>query len=98
MKPLSCIPLLGCTVEDSPQEVSQHPCFCLVQSTTTHTFSCENLDLKHSWAAVLKAAVAGRTSADTLSNCDGPTNGNVTNGQELQGEECVTNGNVERCV
>ncbi|KAK5849169.1 hypothetical protein PBY51_008832 [Eleginops maclovinus] len=59
VKPLSSIPLLGCSVDDSPQKLQGRPCFCLRQSNTTHTFSCAGLDLKQSWLAVLKAAVTG---------------------------------------
>uniref|UniRef100_A0A671YKP8 FYVE, RhoGEF and PH domain containing 4b n=1 Tax=Sparus aurata TaxID=8175 RepID=A0A671YKP8_SPAAU len=65
-KPLSCIRLLGCSVEDSPQELQGHPCFCLSQSRTTHTFSCEGSDLKQSWMTALKAAVTGRMPAGSL--------------------------------
>ncbi|KAL7371028.1 hypothetical protein ABVT39_016651 [Epinephelus coioides] len=59
VKPLSSIPLLGCIVEDSPQELQGQRCFCLRQSKTTHTFSCDGSDLKQSWLTVLKVAVTG---------------------------------------
>ncbi|XP_033470733.1 FYVE, RhoGEF and PH domain-containing protein 4-like [Epinephelus lanceolatus] len=59
VKPLSSIPLLGCSVEDSPQELQGQRCFCLRQSKTTHTFSCDGSDLKQSWLTVLKVAVTG---------------------------------------
>uniref|UniRef100_A0A8C3AKN4 FYVE, RhoGEF and PH domain containing 4b n=1 Tax=Cyclopterus lumpus TaxID=8103 RepID=A0A8C3AKN4_CYCLU len=60
VKPLSSIPLLGCSVEDSPQELRGQSGFCLRQPRTTHTFSCDGLDLKQSWLTVLKAAATGR--------------------------------------
>lgn len=60
VKPLSSIPLLGCSVEDSPQELWGQPCFCVRQPRTTHTFSCDGLDLKQSWLTVLKAAATGK--------------------------------------
>ncbi|XP_059182435.1 FYVE, RhoGEF and PH domain-containing protein 4-like isoform X2 [Centropristis striata] len=73
VKPLSSIPLLGCSVEDSLQELQGQPCFCLSQSKTTHTFSCDGLDLKQSWLTALKVAVTGRQC--TLNGHDIPTNG-----------------------
>lgn len=88
VKPFCRIPLLGCGVEERPLELHQRPCFCLTQSRTAHTFSCESSDLKHSWMAVLKAAATGRLPADTLANCDASTPGDVKNGQVLCGEEC----------
>ncbi|CAK6984531.1 FYVE%2C RhoGEF and PH domain-containing protein 4-like [Scomber scombrus] len=63
VKPLSSIPLLGCSVEDSPQELQGQSCFCLSQSKTTHLFSCEGADLKQRWLAVLKAAGTGNMPA-----------------------------------
>nr|XP_046234377.1 FYVE, RhoGEF and PH domain-containing protein 4-like isoform X2 [Scatophagus argus] len=93
-KPLSCIPLLGCGVEDSPQELQGQPCFCLRQSRMTHTFSCDGLDVKHSWLTVLKAAVIGRVPEGPLGGIDvitnGPRcgiNGNVNDGRVFTGEE-----------
>ncbi|XP_070785484.1 FYVE, RhoGEF and PH domain-containing protein 4-like [Enoplosus armatus] len=95
-KPLSCIPLLGCSVE----ELQGQPCFCLSQSKTTHTFSCDGLDLKQSWLTALKVAVTGRMPAGTLCGCDITTNGsgcgingNVNDGSVSSGEECIINGN-----
>lgn len=66
MKPVSCIPLLGCSVDDSQQQQQQlqgRAAFCLSQSSTTHTFLCDSPDLRQSWLAVLKDAVTGRTPA-----------------------------------
>ncbi|KAK5876800.1 hypothetical protein CesoFtcFv8_026116 [Champsocephalus esox] len=57
LKPLSSIPLLGCSVDGSPQDLQGRACFCLRQSNTTYTFSCSGLDLKGRWLAVLRAAV-----------------------------------------
>uniref|UniRef100_UPI0037E785B8 FYVE, RhoGEF and PH domain-containing protein 4-like n=1 Tax=Semicossyphus pulcher TaxID=241346 RepID=UPI0037E785B8 len=57
VKPLACIPLPGCSVEDSPQELQGQTCFYLRQSETTHTFACDGLDLKQSWLTALKIAV-----------------------------------------
>ncbi|XP_034529111.1 FYVE, RhoGEF and PH domain-containing protein 4-like [Notolabrus celidotus] len=59
VKPLSCIPLSGCSVEDSPQELQGQPSFCVSQSKTTHTFSCDGLNLKQSWLNALTVSVAG---------------------------------------
>lgn len=86
VKPLSCIPLLGCGVDESPQELQGQPCFCLSQCGTTHTFSCDGLDLKQSWLTVLKAAVTGRMPASI--------NGNVNDGRVSSGEEFIINGNM----
>ncbi|XP_051247967.1 FYVE, RhoGEF and PH domain-containing protein 4-like isoform X2 [Dicentrarchus labrax] len=99
VKPLSCIPLLGCRVEDSPQQLQGQPCFCLSQSRATHTFSCDSLDLKQSWLTVLKVAVTGRMP---LSGYDITTNGSrcgingdVNEGRVSSGEEFIINGNIE---
>lgn len=91
MKPLSCIPLLGCDVQDSPVEPHGQPCFCLNQSRTTHTFCCDDSDLKMSWLAVLKVAVIGEmppgahcgNSISDGSRCE--INGNM--GNDNNGEE-----------
>lgn len=56
VKPLSCIPLLGYNVEDSPQ-LNGQPCFCLSQSKAIHTFSCDDLNLKETWLGVLRDSV-----------------------------------------
>ncbi|XP_036977459.1 FYVE, RhoGEF and PH domain-containing protein 4-like isoform X3 [Acanthopagrus latus] len=103
-KPLSCIRLLGCSVEDSPQELQGHPCFCLSQSRTTHTFSCDGSDLKRSWMTALKAAVTGRIPAGSLSGCDITSgskcgiNGNVTGGRDSSDEEFIIIGETENHV
>lgn len=91
VKPLSCIPLLGCSVEDAPQELRRHPYFCLSQSKTTHTFSCSGLDVKQSWLTVLKVGVTGRIPAYRLSGI----NGKVNDGRVSSGEELIINGNKE---
>ncbi|XP_078137675.1 FYVE, RhoGEF and PH domain-containing protein 4-like [Sander vitreus] len=97
VKPLSSIPLLGCSVEDSPQELQGQPGFCLSQSKTTHTFFCDRLDVKQSWLTVLKVAVIGRRC--TLDGYDITTNsstcgisGTVNDGSVYTGEECIING------
>ncbi|TDG96821.1 hypothetical protein EPR50_G00232890 [Perca flavescens] len=97
VKPLSSIPLLGCSVEDSPQELQGQPCFCLSQSKTTHTFFCDRLDVKQSWLTFLKVAVIGRqctlngygiaTNSSTCGN-----SGTVNDGSVCTGEECIVNG------
>ncbi len=73
MEPLTCIPLLGWDVKDSLQELQGQPCFFLSQSETTHTFSCDGLDVKQSWLIALKIAVKRRMLADELSSV--PTSG-----------------------
>ncbi|XP_040886561.1 FYVE, RhoGEF and PH domain-containing protein 4-like isoform X2 [Toxotes jaculatrix] len=102
VKHLSVIPLLGCTVEDSPQELQGQPCFFLGQSKTTHTFSCDGLDLKQCWLAALKVAVTGRIPACMLAGSDVTAsgsrcgfNGNVSDGSVSSGEEFSINGNKE---
>ncbi|XP_070847754.1 FYVE, RhoGEF and PH domain-containing protein 4-like isoform X1 [Chaetodon trifascialis] len=87
VKPLSCIPLLGCSVDESPQELQGQLCFCLSQCGQTHTFSCDGSDLKQSWVTVLQAAVTGRMPASI--------NGNVNDGRVSSGEEFIINGNME---
>lgn len=100
VKPLSTIPLTGCSVEDSPQD--GHPCFCLGQSKTTHMFSCDSLDLKERWLAVLKVTVTGTMPADTPTGSDIATNGtacgindNGSDGSVSSGEDSNINGNKE---
>ncbi|XP_067437956.1 FYVE, RhoGEF and PH domain-containing protein 4-like isoform X1 [Thunnus thynnus] len=99
VKPLSSIPLLGCSVEDSPQELQGQSSFCLSQSKTTHTFSCEGLDFKQRWLAVLKA-VTGIMSTCPLTGPDNSINGsrcgiNVSDRSVGSGKELVVNGNKE---
>ncbi|KAE8281552.1 FYVE, RhoGEF and PH domain-containing protein 4 [Larimichthys crocea] len=100
VKPLSCIPLLGCSVEDSPQELQGQPCFCLSQSKTSHTFSCDGFDLKQSWLTVLKAAVTGKMPAGTLSGYDITPNGSRcginVNERISASDQSIVNGNVEK--
>uniref|UniRef100_A0A3Q4HUL2 DH domain-containing protein n=1 Tax=Neolamprologus brichardi TaxID=32507 RepID=A0A3Q4HUL2_NEOBR len=57
--PLFTIPLLGCSVEAFPQAFQGQSCFCLTQSKTRHTFTCDSLDIKRSWLSALKVAVTG---------------------------------------
>ncbi|XP_061523421.1 FYVE, RhoGEF and PH domain-containing protein 4-like isoform X1 [Phycodurus eques] len=61
VKPLSCIPLLGCTVEDPSQKLQGQYCFNLRQSKSRHVFTCDHADVKQAWLAALKAAA---TSSD----------------------------------
>ncbi|KAM9335042.1 FYVE, RhoGEF and PH domain-containing protein 4-like [Symphorus nematophorus] len=91
VKPLTCLPLLGCSVEDSPHELQGQPGFCLSQSRTTHTFCCDGLDLKHSWMTVLKVAVTGRIPVDTRYD----TTTHVNNGRVSSDEEFAIIGNME---
>ncbi|KAG7215925.1 hypothetical protein INR49_031521 [Caranx melampygus] len=100
VKPLSTVPLAGCSVEDSPQD--GHPCFCLGQSKTTHTFFCDSLDLKERWLTVLKVTVTGTMPADTLTGSDITTNGtgcgindNASDESVSSGEESNINGNKD---
>ncbi|XP_071357684.1 FYVE, RhoGEF and PH domain-containing protein 4-like isoform X2 [Trachinotus anak] len=102
VKHLSSIPLVGCSVEDSPQELQGQPNFCLGQPKTTHTFSCDSLDLKQRWLTVLKVAVTGRMPASTLIGSDTTSsdsgcgiNGNVSDGSVSSGEEFIISGNKE---
>lgn len=99
VKPLSCISLLGCSVEDSPQELQGQPCFYLSQSKTTHTFCCEGSDLKQSWLTVLKAAATGKMPAGTLSGYDITSSGSRcginVNDRVSAGDQSVMNGNVK---
>ncbi|XP_062299729.1 FYVE, RhoGEF and PH domain-containing protein 4-like [Scomber scombrus] len=102
VKPLSSIPLLGCSVEDSPQELQGQSCFCLSQSKTTHLFSCEGADLKQRWLAVLKAAGTGNMPACILADPENSINesrcginGNVNDTSVCSGTELVVNGNKE---
>ncbi|XP_035003010.2 FYVE, RhoGEF and PH domain-containing protein 4 isoform X1 [Hippoglossus stenolepis] len=78
VKQLFSLPLLGCSVEDSPQELQGQTCFRLTQSRTTHTFSCDGLDLKQRWLAVLKDAATGRMPARSPTDPDATTNGNIS--------------------
>ncbi|XP_037315790.2 FYVE, RhoGEF and PH domain-containing protein 4-like [Pungitius pungitius] len=95
LMPISSIPLLGCSVEDSPQELQGQPCFRLRRSQTSHTFSCDNLDLKQSWLTALNVAVMRR-------QCGIPSNGSrwsitgcFSDGDECTGEEFLIIGDNE---
>ncbi|XP_068162454.1 FYVE, RhoGEF and PH domain-containing protein 4-like isoform X2 [Antennarius striatus] len=98
VKPVACIPLLGCSVKDSSTERQGHLCFSLSQSETTHTFSCESLDLKQSWVAALKVAMTGKVPGRTLSRYDSTTNGsrhvNVNDERVSSDEEFAIIGSV----
>ncbi|XP_042367083.1 FYVE, RhoGEF and PH domain-containing protein 4-like [Plectropomus leopardus] len=82
VKPLSSIPLLGCSFEDSPQELQGQPCFSLSQNKTTHTFTCDGVDLKQSWLTALKVAVTGGYDITTSGSRCG-VNGSVEDGEEF---------------
>lgn len=83
-KPFASIPLLGCTVKDSPQDLQGQPGFCVSQSGTTHTFSCDSLDLRHSWVDALRVTGMGKTPGGTRTGCNSTTNGST----------CGSHGNV----
>ncbi|CAJ1054377.1 FYVE%2C RhoGEF and PH domain-containing protein 4-like [Xyrichtys novacula] len=72
LKPLSCIPLVGCSVEDSPQELQGQPCFSLRHSKTTHTFSCDGFNLKQSWLNALRVSAAGCQRAHSVTMTASP--------------------------
>ncbi|XP_078138099.1 FYVE, RhoGEF and PH domain-containing protein 4-like isoform X1 [Centroberyx gerrardi] len=84
VKALCSIPLLVYSVEDSPPvalELQGWACFCLNQSISTHTFSCDGPELKQRWLAVLQAAACPVPGSDNVTNGTGSgTNGNVSNG------------------
>ncbi|XP_041834110.1 FYVE, RhoGEF and PH domain-containing protein 4-like isoform X2 [Melanotaenia boesemani] len=63
---LFTIPLLGCIIEASPQELQDQHSFCLKQSKTTHIFSCDGLEVKQNWLTVLRVAVTGRIPDDYI--------------------------------
>lgn len=73
-------------MEDSPQ-LNGLPCFCLSQSKTTHTFSCDGSNLKQNWLAVLRAA-AGSVAEGILDDCDTSSDDSVCgiNGNTNAGE------------
>ncbi|XP_051911606.1 FYVE, RhoGEF and PH domain-containing protein 4-like isoform X1 [Hippocampus zosterae] len=68
-KPLSCISLLGCIVEDPPPELHGQSCFNLRQSKSCHKFTCDHADVKRAWLAALRAAARG--SDDCASESSG---------------------------
>nr|XP_057934715.1 FYVE, RhoGEF and PH domain-containing protein 4-like isoform X2 [Doryrhamphus excisus] len=80
VKPLFSIPLLGCTVEDPPQDLQGH--FCVRQSKSSHMFTCEDVDFKQRWITALKAAAAASYGSDDCTS-------------ESSGEEFVLNGSKE---
>lgn len=94
---MSCIPLLGCDLEDSPQELQGQLGFCINQSRTTHTFSCDTSDLKQTWLAVLKDAMTEHMLEGKHSGCDSTTNGSKCEvNANVKYEESTINGNMER--
>ncbi|XP_022073503.2 FYVE, RhoGEF and PH domain-containing protein 4-like [Acanthochromis polyacanthus] len=68
-KPQVSVPLPGCSVDSSPQELQSRPCFCLNQNKTRHIFCCEDPNLRQSWMTALKAAVV--PNSISLSRCGG---------------------------
>ncbi|XP_008282700.1 FYVE, RhoGEF and PH domain-containing protein 4-like [Stegastes partitus] len=80
VKPLLSVPLPGCSVDSSPQELRSRPGFCLNQNKTSHVFSCEDPDLRQSWLTALKAAAA------TSNGIGGPGCGGVRGGEEVNKE------------
>lgn len=60
-------------MDDSHPDMEGLPCFCINQATGRHTFCCGAVDLKRSWLAVLKDAVTGKITANTLSSCNHPS-------------------------
>uniref|UniRef100_A0A3P9CPK9 FYVE, RhoGEF and PH domain containing 4b n=1 Tax=Maylandia zebra TaxID=106582 RepID=A0A3P9CPK9_9CICH len=77
LKPLFTIPLLGCSVEAFPQAFQGQSCFCLTQSKTSHTFTCDSRDIKRSWLSALKVAVTGWRTACSLAAFTEMMNTNV---------------------
>lgn len=75
------IPLTGCSVEDSCEELQGQPCFRLELPKTCHVFSCDSVDLKQRWLTALTIAVTDRSPA-----C--PSIGS-------SGEELIFSGNKE---
>uniref|UniRef100_A0A3P8WIT0 FYVE, RhoGEF and PH domain containing 4b n=1 Tax=Cynoglossus semilaevis TaxID=244447 RepID=A0A3P8WIT0_CYNSE len=57
------IPLTGCSVEDSCEELQGQPCFRLELPKTCHVFSCDSVDLKQRWLTALTVAVTDRPPA-----------------------------------
>lgn len=102
VKPLSSIPLLGLSVEDSAVdlELQGQACFCLSQSSSTHTFSCDSLDLKQRWLAVLKVTVTGKMPACLLTDSNNISNGSGAgidgNVSDTTGEELAINCTMEK--
>ncbi|XP_062238320.1 FYVE, RhoGEF and PH domain-containing protein 4-like [Platichthys flesus] len=92
VKQLFSLPLLGCSVEDSPQELQGQTWFRLTQSRTTHTFSCDGLDLKRRWLAALKDAATGRMPARPPTDHDATTNGDLSDLSVSSAEEVTING------
>lgn len=64
VKPQLTIPLLGYIVEDCSQEYQGQHYFCLRQSKITHTFHCDNSDLKDQWLSVLRTKATEANNAN----------------------------------
>ncbi|KAM4615616.1 FYVE, RhoGEF and PH domain-containing protein 4-like [Polymixia lowei] len=101
-KALSGVPLLGCSVDDSPcvvPELQGQASFSLRRSKSSHTFTCESPELKQQWLAVLQAAVKGETTACPLTGSGNVANGTrpVANGDGnvAIGDEFVIDGTKE---
>lgn len=94
VKPHLTIPLLGYTLEDFPLEFQDQAHFCLKQSKMTHSFFCDDTDLKDRWLAVLQAAVR-----DTVAMCPSTVsescNDNVNDGTSSSIEDFVIIGDNE---
>ncbi|XP_004553936.3 FYVE, RhoGEF and PH domain-containing protein 4 [Maylandia zebra] len=95
LKPLFTIPLLGCSVEAFPQAFQGQSCFCLTQSKTSHTFTCDSRDIKRSWLSALKVAVTGWRTACSLAVCDNSRGIRSGINGSLSGENFVVSGNKE---
>ncbi|XP_006799814.2 FYVE, RhoGEF and PH domain-containing protein 4-like [Neolamprologus brichardi] len=95
LKPLFTIPLLGCSVEAFPQAFQGQSCFCLTQSKTRHTFTCDSLDIKRSWLSALKVAVTGWRTACSLAVCDNSRGIRSGINGSLSGENFVVSGNKD---
>ena len=89
MKPLFSVPLLGCVVDVSSQELPGQHSFCVRRSQTAHTFSCDAAELRRSWLAALETAVNGRTSTSLT------VRSGVDDGSGCQDEESVIGGAKE---
>ena len=77
MKAAFSVPLLGYSVEESPQTDLQ-ACFTLSQSRSLHTFSCDGEELKRRWLSVIQAAATGDTlwNVSVANENSGAVNGN----------------------
>uniref|UniRef100_A0A3P8T0L5 FYVE, RhoGEF and PH domain containing 4b n=2 Tax=Amphiprion percula TaxID=161767 RepID=A0A3P8T0L5_AMPPE len=76
-KPQVSVPLLGCSVDSSPQELHSRRFFCLNQNKSRHVFCCEDPDVRQSWMTALKAAVVPKSISG--SRCRGSGEESVIN-------------------